>query len=170
VKLISQIILGIVIGGVLLLYIEPLLPPLDIPGLAARRPDPRQQALVVQQEQLALMQRLLEQSEPAQQRTLLWLEDIAARIDQLIVQDQLARNAPAAPAQDSAPSIQTPEQEQIMLPTEQDQRKEIAWKQFYIKPDKCLNMTSQEVVVECGNDHIRKRREFEELWEQNLIR
>lgn len=43
--------------------------------------------------------------------------------------------------------------------------KEAAWKQFYKKRPECDNFTTNELFVECGNDHMRAQRLFEQQWE-----
>lgn len=42
--------------------------------------------------------------------------------------------------------------------------KEVAWKQFYKKPDKCETATRNDVIVECGNLYVREKRKFEQIW------
>lgn len=45
-----------------------------------------------------------------------------------------------------------------------EQQKEVAWQRFYQPSSKCLNPSSFDVSVECGNIHIRAKREFEVRW------
>lgn len=47
--------------------------------------------------------------------------------------------------------------------------KEAAWKQFYKKRPECDNFTSNEVFVECGNEHMRAQRQFEQMWEARRV-
>lgn len=48
-------------------------------------------------------------------------------------------------------------------------RKEAAWKAFF-KPKKvCYNPQDWDTQVECGNAHIRAKREFEERWARGGI-
>lgn len=42
--------------------------------------------------------------------------------------------------------------------------KEAAWNQFYKKPEKCETATRNDVMVECGNHHVREKRKFEQIW------
>jgi hypothetical protein len=43
--------------------------------------------------------------------------------------------------------------------------KEAAWQKFYKKRPECGNFTTNEVFVECGNEHMRAQRQFEQQWE-----
>ena len=52
---------------------------------------------------------------------------------------------------------------------EEARRKEEAWARFYDKPDDCEFIVDQASMVRCGNHHIVRRREFEQLWEQGMI-
>lgn len=45
-----------------------------------------------------------------------------------------------------------------------DQRKERAWQAFYAKPKKCEAPVTNEILIECGNDFIRAKREFDAQW------
>ena len=45
-----------------------------------------------------------------------------------------------------------------------ERRKEAAWNQFYKKPAKCENPIRDDVMVECGNHHVREKRKFEQIW------
>lgn len=74
----------------------------------------------------------------------------------------------------------TERQRQIALARQQDReaaarqaaarqqaaRKEQAWNRYYQPLEKCRHLTTQQIVVECGNDNIRQRRTFEQLWQQ----
>ena len=166
-KLILQIIFGIVIGGVLFTYIEPLLPPLNIPELAGNdREDEStltlRRIVELQEKQLAELHAQLEHAEHTRQITLAQLMQIAATVNEKLQHG--VESVPQTAVENTAAEIETG------LLNEEEQRKEIAWKEFYIAPETCQNIDSQEAVVECGNFHIRKRREFESLWEQGLIR
>jgi len=44
------------------------------------------------------------------------------------------------------------------------QEKEKAWQLYYQPSDKCEHATDWNVTVECGNEHIRAKRAFEEKW------
>ena len=166
-KLILQIILGIVIGSALFAYVEPLLPPLDIPGLTANAHEDEstlalRRIVELQEMQLAELRAQFEHAEQTRQISLTQLMQIANGIN-------------AQPQRNIGQSSQTEVENAVAetaagLLSEDEQRKEIAWKEFYSAPEKCQNMTTQEAVVECGNFHIRKRREFEGLWEQGLLK
>jgi len=43
--------------------------------------------------------------------------------------------------------------------------KEAAWEQFYHKRAECENPATSAVFVECGNEHMRAQRKFEQQWE-----
>ena len=45
-----------------------------------------------------------------------------------------------------------------------DIRKASAWETFYVPERRCLAPANWDVQVECGNAHIRARRDFEERW------
>jgi len=47
--------------------------------------------------------------------------------------------------------------------------RERAWQQFYKPPKKCENPPDWDTQVECGNAHIKARREFEARWERGAI-
>lgn len=44
--------------------------------------------------------------------------------------------------------------------------KELAWNKYYHRPKKCENPSTNDVLIECGNYHIREDRKFEAAWEQ----
>jgi hypothetical protein len=53
---------------------------------------------------------------------------------------------------------------------EAERLKEAAWKQFYKKPAKCENPIRDDVMVECGNHHVREKRKFEQTWSDKQAR
>ena len=72
----------------------------------------------------------------------------------------------------AAPPEQAPRQQTQTTSSQTEQaddvveaiRKQQAWRAFYQPPEKCRNMSTQAIVIECGNSHILKKREFEERW------
>jgi ABC-type multidrug transport system fused ATPase/permease subunit len=42
--------------------------------------------------------------------------------------------------------------------------REAAWSRYYVKPKRCENPASNEVLVECANEHIRAKRAFEKKY------
>lgn len=44
------------------------------------------------------------------------------------------------------------------------ERKDRAWAEFYKKPALCDEYTSRDVMVECANQYIRARSQFEETY------
>lgn len=50
-----------------------------------------------------------------------------------------------------------------------EQAREAAWNRFYQPSASCLNPPTWEAQVECGNAHIRAKREFEIRWEQGRL-
>lgn len=70
---------------------------------------------------------------------------------------------------ESAMQIQIKEQQRIqevnqqkLLAAQENMLKELAWDDFYKKRIDCNKAN----VVDCGNDYIRNRREFEKYWEK----
>lgn len=49
-------------------------------------------------------------------------------------------------------------------------QKEIAWQQFYQRPEKCLDINTRQRLTECGNHYIVQKREFEAKWREGLFR
>ena len=49
-------------------------------------------------------------------------------------------------------------------------RKEAAWQAFFQPRKVCDNPPDSATLVECGNDHIRAKREFEDRWERGDLR
>jgi len=49
---------------------------------------------------------------------------------------------------------------------EEQQQKDARFKAFYQKSEKCLSPSDHEVRVECGNEYIRAKAKFEELYKQ----
>jgi hypothetical protein len=47
--------------------------------------------------------------------------------------------------------------------------KERAWQQFYRPPKKCDHPPDWDTQVECGNAHIRAKKEFEDRWSHNKL-
>lgn len=78
-----------------------------------------------------------------------------ARNEQIAAQQREAQNATAAKRDQAARDMAT-------LQAEQD--KEKAWQKYYQPSDKCEHATDWNVTVECGNEHIRAKRAFEEKW------
>lgn len=49
-------------------------------------------------------------------------------------------------------------------------QKEAAWQAFYQPPPECLHPPTWEDQVECGNKHIRAKRDFEARWARGELR
>ena len=78
-----------------------------------------------------------------------------ARNQQLAAQQREAQNAAAAKRDQAARDMAT---------LQAEQEKEKAWQNYYHQSDKCEHATDWNVTVECGNEHIRAKRAFEEKW------
>lgn len=52
----------------------------------------------------------------------------------------------------------------------EEEQKEAAWQAFYQPTPECMNPPTWEIQVECGNRHIRAKREFELGWQQGRFR
>jgi hypothetical protein len=48
-------------------------------------------------------------------------------------------------------------------------RKEAAWQAFFQPKKMCDNPPDSDTQVDCGNDYMRAKREFEERWERSEI-
>jgi len=44
--------------------------------------------------------------------------------------------------------------------------KEAAWEQFYKKPKKCEDLSTNALMIECGNHHIQELRKFQAQWDK----
>ncbi len=77
-------------------------------------------------------------------------------------QDLATRQQHAAQMQAQSEALATRLQDQ--------QAKEAAWNRFYQPSASCLNPPTWETQVDCGNVHIRAKREFEARWEQGQLR
>lgn len=62
------------------------------------------------------------------------------------------------------------ESEALAAELDAERRKEAAWQSFYQPPPECLNPPTWEAQVECGNKHIRAKREFEARWGRGELR
>jgi len=82
-----------------------------------------------------------------------------AEIAPAVEREIIARGGNAPQGLEAAPT----------LGPEEARRKEEAWARFYDKPDDCQLIVDQATMVRCGNHHIVRRREFEQLWEQGMI-
>lgn len=49
------------------------------------------------------------------------------------------------------------------------QRRDEAWSRFYRQPKRCTDNPTSQVMMECANEHIRKRREFEALYDAGRL-
>jgi hypothetical protein len=49
-------------------------------------------------------------------------------------------------------------------------RKEAAWNAFYVPSKVCENPPDMDTQVECGNAHIRAKKDFEKKWSRGLIK
>jgi hypothetical protein len=52
---------------------------------------------------------------------------------------------------------------------EAERRKAAAWEAFYVPTAKCLAPPNWDVQIECGNAHIRAKREFEGRWSRGEL-
>ena len=89
------------------------------------------------------------------------------QIDKASSQAQSARNQQLAakPREEQESATAKREQAARDLATLQaEQEKEHAWQNYYHPSDKCEHATDWNVTVECGNEHIRAKRAFEEKW------
>lgn len=56
--------------------------------------------------------------------------------------------------------------EQQLSESESADKKEAAWRSYFTPADYCDNPPTMKAMVECGNAHIRAKREFEIKWER----
>lgn len=94
------------------------------------------------------------------------------------IQSQAARSAEAAQQNQLAVERERTRQKALELAATQERikvqqdavqlakAKELAWNKYYKRPKKCENPSTNEVLIECGNYHIREDRKFEDVWEQ----
>lgn len=185
-KLILQIAAGIILGGAVLMTAAGLLA--EHLGLRISRDvvAALDRANELQETQLAFFQAQLAYLEAQQARisTEIQLAKVTLR-QQLAV----APAAPALPTENLAPvegEVPPPPGERQIIAQggnaqvasgpgsppagpEEAKRKEEAWARFYDKPDDCEFIVDQATMVRCGNHHIIRRREFEELWESGML-
>ena len=189
-KLILQIAAGIVLGGAVLMTAVGLIAEhlglriaRDVAAALDRATELQKTQLDFFEEQLALMEAQQAQiSTEIQMAKLALRQRLDARPPAPTPEPTPAPAAaePAAPTAQPAPA----EERQIIArggnapasleeaPTagpEEARRKEEAWARFYDKPDDCEFIVDQASMVRCGNHHIVRRREFEQLWEQGMI-
>jgi hypothetical protein len=81
-------------------------------------------------------------------------------------QARLAREAEerAAAARAKTAAAARAESEQLMHQQEQERLKAEAWARYYVPPAACEKPPTWDFQVECGNRHIRAKREFEAEW------
>jgi len=87
--------------------------------------------------------------------------------NQAPVRPKAVRKEPLANQQRQAQESAASQREQAardMATLQAEQEKEKAWQQYYQPSDKCQHATDWNVSVECGNEHIRAKRAFEEKW------
>ena len=87
--------------------------------------------------------------------------------NQAPVRPKAVRKEPLANQQRQAQESAASQREQSardMATLQAEQEKEKAWQQYYQPSDKCQHATDWNVSVECGNEHIRAKRAFEEKW------
>ena len=51
-----------------------------------------------------------------------------------------------------------------MAQLEQQRKKDAAWQEFYKEPRSCSNWQTDQQMVECQNQKLRAKREFERKW------
>jgi hypothetical protein len=57
------------------------------------------------------------------------------------------------------------------LATQEEQKKKDAFKNWYHKSEQCLSQyNSHDTLVACGNEYIRAKAKFEELWQQGKFK
>lgn len=63
-------------------------------------------------------------------------------------------------------------QQQLITPQQQEEQKNKTekFKAYYHKPEKCLSPSNQEIRVACGNEYMRAKATFEELWQQGKFK
>ena len=189
-KLILQIAAGIVLGGAVLMTAVGLIAEhlglriaRDVAAALDRATELQKTQLDFFEEQLALMEAQRAQiSTEIQMAKLALRRRLDARPPAPTPEPTPAPAAaePAAPTAQPAPA----EERQIIARggnapasleeapaagPEEARRKEEAWARFYDKPDDCEFIVDQASMVRCGNHHIVRRREFEQLWEQGMI-
>lgn len=64
---------------------------------------------------------------------------------------------------------QREEEAQRRAAMDEKQRRAEAWARFYRQPRRCIDNPTSEVMVECANEHIRKRREFDALYDAGRL-
>lgn len=53
---------------------------------------------------------------------------------------------------------------------EEQQQKDARFRAYYQKPEKCLSPSDNETRVTCGNEYIRAKAKFEELYQQGKFK
>jgi hypothetical protein len=87
----------------------------------------------------------------------------------------------------AAPAVLTPPDEPVKAPAaaassasalrpplnlsaaEVARRKELAWARYYKRPQACEGNPSADQLIECANDFIRAKREFDERWRNGTL-
>ncbi|MES2364717.1 MAG: hypothetical protein V4563_02400 [Pseudomonadota bacterium] len=94
------------------------------------------------------------------------------------IQSQAARSAEAAQQNQLAVERERTRQKELELAATQERikvqqdaaqlakAKELAWNKYYKRPKKCEDLSTNDVLIECGNYHIREEKKFEAVWEQ----
>lgn len=101
-----------------------------------------------QRESAAVMERAKAQQAEATRR--------AAEAERVRLEDEAARTRSELAA--------------ARLEQQEAARKEAAWAAFFQPKKACDDPPDSATLVECGNDHIRAKREFEERWERGDLR
>lgn len=186
-KLILQIATGIVLGGGILLGATALIAEHLAVQLTHQLVQAMDQLTQQQHQQMAFYQAQLDYLDAQQARVSTEIQMARVELrERLLNRPPLAGEPPPPAVPPAQPSI-APGERQIIaqggnaggsnmtlsntpsVGPDEARRKEEAWARFYTKPDDCGFIADQATMVRCGNDHIVKRREFEQLWEQGMI-
>lgn len=93
---------------------------------------------------------------------------INAQVERLKIQAQQQKFAAEQEAARKA-QVRRDLQHQQLEAAEAEMRerraKEAAWERFYQKRAECENPATSAVFVECGNEHMRAQRKFEQQWD-----
>lgn len=84
-------------------------------------------------------------------------------------QQRLERERIARLRAEAAAAQQRAQAQAAQAAREEAERRERAWNAYYRKPRHCDDPTTMAVMVECGNEHIRAKRRFDELYDAGKL-
>lgn len=112
-----------------------------------------------------MQKEILTNTQAAQERARASMRDLQVKQEFEHQQRQIRQTMSQEEAQRQSAAGRQRSSEALATQLERQRKKDTAWQEFYKEPWVCSNWQTDQQMVECQNQKLRAKREFERKWE-----